>query len=609
MKLQNSFRDYTAESSLFVRRALVAFLGILLLTGVLIANLYNVQIVRYTDYQTRSNENRIKMVRIPPSRGIIYDRNGTPLALNRTIYQLEMMPEKVDNVQQTLDALRDVIDLTDDDVANFKKERARSHRFTSIPVKVNLSEVQVARFAVNQYRFPGVEVKGYKRRYYPYNSALTHVIGYVSKINDKDVDRLDKEGKLANYASTHDIGKLGIERYYEDVLHGQTGRDIYLTLDLKLQQYIETLLAGSRAAVVVTDPRTGAILALVSTPSYDPNLFVDGISSKDYSGLLNDPNTPLVNRATQGVYPPASTVKPYVAVSALSAGVITRNTSLFDPGWWQLPGSDKRYRDWKKWGHGHLNVTKALEESADTYFYQVAYDMGIDRLSEWMGKFGYGHYTGVDLAEERSGNMPTREWKLKRFKKPWYQGDTIPVGIGQGYWTATPIQMNKALMILINDGVVKVPHLLQSTVEDGKPVPWVQPHEPPVGDIHSGFWEIAKDGMFGVANRGNGTAHKYFASAPYKIAAKSGTAQVFGLKANETYNAHRIAERLRDHKLMTAFAPYNNPQVAVAIILENGGAGPAVGTIMRQILDHIMLGDNNTNLPSENPAVTAGEDQ
>ncbi len=279
---------------------------------------------------------------------------------------------------------------------------------------------------------------------------------------------------------------------------------------------------GSRAAVVVTDPRTGAILALVSTPSYDPNLFVDGISSKDYSGLLNDPNTPLVNRATQGVYPPASTVKPYVVVSALSAGVITRNTSLFDPGWWQLPGSDKRYRDWKKWGHYHLNVTKALEESADTYFYQVAYDMGIDRLSEWMGKFGYTYYTGVDLAEERSGNMPTREWKLKRFKKPWYQGDTIPVGIGQGYWTATPIQMNKALMILINDGVVKVPHLLQSTVEDGKPVPWVQPHEPPVGDIHSGFWEIAKDGMFGVANRGNGTAHKYFASAPYKIAVQIG---------------------------------------------------------------------------------------
>lgn len=633
MKLQNSFRDYSAESALFVRRALVAFVGILLLTGVLIANLYNLQILHFTNYQTRSNENRIKLVPIPPSRGIIYDRNGIPLALNRTIYQIEMMPEKVDDIQQTLENLREVVDLTDEDIADFKKERSRSHRFTSIPVKTNLTEVQVARFAVNQYRFPGVEVKGYKRRYYPYGSALTHVIGYVSKINDKDVERLDKDGKLANYAATRDIGKLGIERYYESELHGQTGyeevevnnrgrvirqlkevspqagHDIWLTIDLKLQTYIETLLQGSRAAVVVTDPRTGGILALVSTPSYNPNLFVNGISNKDYSALLNDPNTPLINRATQGIYPPASTVKPYIAVSALSAGVINRNTSLFDPGWWQLPGSEKRYRDWKKWGHGRLNVTKSLEESADTFFYQVAYDMGIDRLSAWMSKFGYGHFTGIDLAEERAGNMPTREWKLKRFKKPWYQGDTIPVGIGQGYWTATPLQMNKAQMILINDGVVKVPHLLKSKVIDGKQQPWQQPEQQPVGDIHSGFWEIAKDGMYGVANRANGTAHKYYADAPYKIAAKSGTAQVFGLKANETYNAHKIAERLRDHKLMTAFAPYDDPQVSVTIILENGGAGPTVGATMRQILDHIMLGDDNTDLPAEASAPAEGEDQ
>jgi len=632
MKLQNSFRDYSAESALFVRRAVVAFVGILMLTGVLIANLYNLQIRRHEDYQTRSNENRIKLVPIPPSRGIIYDKNGIPLAMNRTIYQLEMMPEKVDSVQNTLDALRSVVDLSDDDIAGFKKERARSHRFTSIPVKTNLTEEQVARFAVNQYRFPGVEVKGYKRRFYPFGSALTHVIGYVSKINDRDVTRLEKEGKLANYAATRDIGKLGIERSYEEVLHGQTGyeevevnnrgrvirqlkevpplagHDIQLTIDLKLQQYIETLLQGSRAAVVVTDPRDGSILAMVSMPTYDPNLFVNGISSKDYSALLKDQNTPLVNRATQGLYPPASTVKPYVAVSALSAGVITRNTSLFDPGWWQLPGSEKRYRDWKKWGHGRLNVTKALEESADTFFYQVAYDMGIDRLSSWMGKFGYGHPSGVDIFEEYSGNMPTREWKLKRYKKPWYQGDTIPVGIGQGYWTATPMQMNKALMTLINDGVVKVPHFLMNTTINGNKVAWQQTDTTTIGDIHSGFWEIAKDGMYGVANRPNGTAHKYFQSAPYKIAAKSGTAQVFGLKANETYNAHKIAERLRDHKLMIGFAPYNAPRVSVAMILENGGAGPAVGTIMRQILDHIMLGDNNTDLPDATPAEAAAGD-
>ncbi|WP_279205027.1 peptidoglycan DD-transpeptidase MrdA [Obesumbacterium proteus] len=618
---RNPFRDYSAESALFIRRALVAFLGILILSGVLVFNLYHLQILRFEDYKTRSNENRIKLVPIAPSRGMIYDRNGTPLAFNRTIYQLEVMPEKVDDLKAELDALRSIVDLTDEDLDNFQKERKRSRRFTSIPVKTALNEVQVARFAVNQFRFPGFEVKGYQRRFYPYGSALTHVIGYVSKINDKDVERLDKDGKLANYAATHDIGKLGIERYYEDVLHGKTGyeevevnnrgrvirqlheqppqagKDIYLTLDLNLQRYLEQLLAGSRAAVVVSDPRTGGILAMVSNPSYDPNLFVDGISSKEYQRLLNDPNRPLINRATQGLYPPASTVKPYIAVSALSAGVITKSYSLFDPGWWQLPGSEKRFRDWKKWGHGRLNVTKALEESADTFFYQVAYDMGIDRLSEWLSKFGYGQYTGIDLSEERSGLMPTREWKQKRYKKPWYQGDTIPVGIGQGYWTATPIQMSKALNTLINDGNMKVPHLLNSTRINGQLVPYKQQDAVQIGDIHSGYWEIAKDGMYGVANRANGTAHKYFANAPYKIAAKSGTAQVFGY---ETYNAHTLAEHLRDHKLMTAFAPYDNPQVSVAIILENGGAGPAVGTIVRQILDHIMLGDNNTTLPSEN---------
>ncbi len=622
MKLQsNAFRDYSAEQKLFVRRALIAFFGILVLSSMLVVNLYHLQILCFEDYSTRSNENHIKLVPVAPSRGIIYDRNGTALALNRTIYQVELVPEKVDNLKQTLQALGPVLDITDEDLDAFDKERKHSRRFTSIPIKIGLNDVQVARFAVNQYRFPGVEVKGYQRRYYPYGPTLTHVVGYVSKINDRDVAHLDKEGKWPNYAATHDVGKLGIESYYENVLHGitgyeevevnnrgrvirqlheqspQAGHDIWLTIDLKLQQYIETLLTGSRAAIVVSDPRTGEILAMVSTPSYDPNLFVNGISGKDYRALLNDENRPLYNRAIQASYPPASTVKPYVAVSALSAGVINRNTSLFDPGWWQLPSSEKRYRDWKKWGHGRLNVTKSLEESADTFFYQVAYDMGIDRLSEWMNKFGYGHCTGIDLPQESAGNMPTRDWKMKRFKKPWYQGDTIPVGIGQGYWTATPLQMNKAMMILINNGVVKVPHLLRATREGRTMVPWRQPSGEPIGDIHSGYWEIAKDGMYGVANRPNGTAHKSFADAPYKIAAKSGTAQVFGLKENETYNANKIAERLRDHKLMTAFAPYDKPRVAVTMILENGGAGPTVGTVMRQILDHIMLGYNNTVLP------------
>lgn len=611
MKIErNPFRDYTAESTLFIRRALIAFIGVLVLTGVLVANLYHLQITLFNDYSTRSNENRIKLIPIHPSRGMIFDRNGTPLALNRTIYQLEVMPEKVEDLKDQLDALRNIVGLTDEDIENYQKERKRARRFTSIPVKTSLDDEQVARFAVNQFRFPGFEIKVYQRRFYPYDSALTHVIGYVSKINEKDVERLDKEGKLAEYAATHDIGKQGIERYYEDVLHGkagyeevevnnrgrvirklnnkppQAGKDIYLTLDLELQQYIEELLGKNRAAVVVSDPRSGAILALVSTPSYDPNLFVDGISSKDYSELLNNPDHPLINRATQGVYPPASTVKPYIAVSALSAHVITPSTSVFDPGWWKLPGTDKRFRDWKKSGHGWLNVTKAIEESADTFFYQVAYMMGIDRISEWLSKFGYGQHSGIDLYEERTGLMPTREWKMKRFKKPWYQGDTISIGIGQGYWTATPIQMAKALNILINDGEIKDPHLLQSMRSiDGQITPFQPQTHPAIGDAHSGYWELVKNGMYGVANRANGTAHKFFASAPYKIAAKSGTAQVFGY---QTYNARTLSEHLRDHKLMTAFAPYQAPTVSVAIILENGGSGAAVGTVMRQILDHVI---------------------
>lgn len=629
MKNQHTpFRDHTAESMLFLRRALIAFGVIVLLTAVLITNLYHIQVVRHEDYQTRSNDNRIKLVPIPPSRGIIYDRNGTPLALNSTFYQLEIVPEKVKDLHDTLEKLRDVVGLTDEDITNFEKERKRSRRFTSIAVKTQLNEVQVARFAVNQYRFPGLEVKSYQRRSYPYGSALTHVIGYVAKINDKDVERLDKEELLPNYAATHDIGKLGIERYYEDVLHGKTGyeevevnnrgrvirqlheqppqagRDIYLTVDLELQMYIEKLLTTSRAAVVVTDPRNGEILALVSNPSYDSNLFVNGISNKDYQGLLNNPDRPLINRTIQGLYPPASTVKPFISVAALSEKVITPTTTIFDPGWWQLPGSEKRYRDWKRWGHGKLNVVKSIIESADTFFYQVAYDMGIDRLSEWMTKFGFGEHTGIDLGEESAGIMPTREWKQKRYKKPWYQGDTIPVGIGQGYWTATPIQMSKALITLINDGQVKTPHLLYGTKLGNAMVPYDDKETTQIGDIHSGYWELAKQGMYGVANAPNGTGRRSFIGAPYKAAAKSGTAQVFSY---ETYNASKLAEHLRDHKLMIAYAPYDNPTVTVTIILENGGAGPSVGDLVRQIFDHVLLGDNKNQV--NNSPIGSEEDR
>lgn len=618
-KKQSPLPDYSAETALFVRRALIAFIVVCLLTGGLIANLYHLQVISYNDYRTRSNENRIKLVPVPPGRGLVYDRNGVLLAFNRTIYQLELTPEKVKNIDATLKNLKNIVDLTDEDIASFQKERQNSKAFMPVILKPVLTESEIAHFSVNQFHFPGVEIKSHQRRYYPYGSALTHVIGYVAKINPKDREELKKKGILVNYAASHDIGKSGIERYYESLLHGKTGyeeievnnrgrvvrqlneqppqagKNIYLTIDLKLQIYIEKLLKGSRAAVIVTDPHSGEILALVSNPGYDVNLFVNGISSKNYQSLLDDPNRPLINRATQGIYPPASTVKPYIAVSALSAGIISKNSTFLDTGVWKLPGSEKRFRDWKKGGRGRLNVKKAIVESADTFFYQIAYDMGIDRLSEWMSKFGFGQYTGIDLAEESAGIMPTRKWKEKKYKNPWYQGDTISVGIGQGYWTATPIQMMKVLMTLINDGKVKTPHLLLGTRAGELWLPYRQKDHVQIGDIHSGYWRLVKEGMYGVAHQPNGTAYKNFTGTPYKAAVKSGTAQVYSY---ETYNVHKVAEHLRDHKLMIAFAPFDDPQVAVTVVLENGGVGPPIGTITRDILDYILIKNDKASSAS-----------
>lgn len=608
------FRNYSAELSLFIKRITLLFIGIIITVTILLIHLYKIQILHYHIYATRSNENRIKMIPISPKRGIIYDRNGVALAINRTIYNLEIIPAHTINLNQTICELQSLLQLTSDDIAQFEKERKRSSQFISLPIKINLTEEQQAKFAVNQFRFEGVTIKEYLRRYYPYGSIFTHVIGYVSKINEKDIQRLHNQGISHQYIASNEIGKLGIERYYESILHGTPGygavevnnkgkiirklyekqpipgKNIILTVDVYLQEYITKLLIGSRSSVIVTDPRNGGIQALISHPSYDPNLFVNGISHEKYRLLLENHDRPLINRATQGIYPPASTVKPYISVSALILGIINKNFLLFDPGWWQLPGSNKRFRDWKRWGHGELNITKALEESSDTFFYQIAYKMGIDNLSEWMKKFGYGKHTGIDLSEELTGIMPTRSWKQKRFKIPWYKGDTISVGIGQGYWAATPIQMSKALVTLINDGNVRVPHLLNSILlNDHYRIPYNQIEHNQIGDPKSNVWKIAKDGMFGAANRPNGTVKNSFSNAAYKAAAKSGTAQIFSLKNNQDYNINKVAKYLKDHKLMTAFAPYDHPTVAVVIILENGEIETSIGTVTRKIFDYILL--------------------
>ena len=616
---RTQIRDYNAEAKFFARRSIVAFMGIIVLVGVLLANLYYIQVEQYQDYQTRSNDNRIKIVPIAPNRGLIYDRNGKLLASNRPVYSLEITPEKVKNVENTIEELSKILPISDDQIQTFQKERRQIRHYKPVPILTQLTNEQVAKFSVNQYKFPGVEISAALKRYYPYGSILTHVIGYVSRINDKDIARLTIEDKVSNYQATRDIGKLGIERFYEDILHGTSGyqevevnsrgrvirtlkyvppvpgKDLVLNLDIDLQQYAYSLMDKRRGSIIILDPKDNGVLAMVSSPSYDPNSFVHGISSKEYSALLNDPNRPLVNRATLGIYPPASTVKPFIAVSALTEGVITPKTTRNDPGIWYIPHakSHKGYRDWSRWGHGVVDVKKALEESVDTFFYQVAFDLGIDRLSSWMNKFGFGEYTGIDIHEESSANMPTREWKQARHRTPWYQGDTIPVGIGQGYWTATPMQIAKALSVLVTHGEVRAPHLLRATMDKtvANPKPILSPIKtyPSIKGVKESYWKLAEEGMHLVATGSRGTARRSFYGAEYEAAVKSGTAQVYGLKEGEKYNASEVAEHLRDHALLMGFAPLKNPQVIVSMVLENAGGGSGVGgPIARKIFDHVI---------------------
>ncbi len=596
------------------------------------------QILNFSYYSTKSNNNRIEIIPIPPSRGMIYDRNGTPLAINNITYQLNIVPDKTKNLNEQFEQLKKIVDLTDEDIENFQKERRNYRAHRPVPLKENLTDKQIARFIVDQHRFPFVSIVKIQHRYYPYGASLTHILGYISKINAQDKQRLEEQNKASNYVATFNIGKMGIERYYEDVLHGtagnekvevnsrgrivrlleqhppQAGEDIYLSINLKLQLYIESLLAGRKASVVAIDPNNGEVLAMVSTPSYDSNDFVGGISSKKYNELLNDPSKPLFNRALLGAYPPASTVKPFISIAALTEGVVSPKSVINDPGWWQLPGTERRYRDWLKWGHGRVDVLRAIEESVDTYFYQVAYDMGIDRLNLWMKKFGYGERTGIDISpnEESRAVMPSREWKMKRHKKSWLQGDTIPVGIGQGYWTATPMQMVKALSIMINNGKTFTPHFLlykkSDIINTNQNQPKIEPSKyvenNSLININPAYWALAKEGMHRVMFGSHGTARKIYADAKYQAAGKSGTAQVYGLKENETYNANHIPEHLRDHALFIAYAPYDKPKIALAIVLENGGGGSSNGgAVARKILDYYLEGDNSAELKDDSPNI------
>ena len=610
-----SIKDNNAEAALFRRRAMVAMAGVILLTLMLLLNLYVVQVIHHDDYQTRSNDNRIKIVPVAPPRGLIFDRNGELLAENRPVFSLEIIPEQVDDLPKMLDDLIVLLKLDPSAKEDFLKEVQRHRRFNPITLADQLDEEQVATFSVNQYKYPGASIEAYLKRFYPFGDTFTHALGYVARINTTDLKKLDDQGKLANYAATRDIGKLGVEKYYEDLLHGQAGyqeievnnrgriirtlkyqppvagKDIYLSLDLRLQRKAQELLAGRRAGLVLMDPKTGAVLALASSPSYDPNMFVRGIRTKEYAALLEDPSRPLINRVSQGGYAPASTVKPLLAVMGLNEGAITPFGKFFGGPFFQLPGSSHKFRDWKKWGHGWLDVYRAIEVSADTFFYDLAYRTGIDTMNKYMTAFGFGNYSGLDIYEETMGVMPSRDWKRLRRKQTWYLGDTISVGIGQGYWTATPIQLARAHSILTQHGHNVIPHLLKSVREgDGHQEPFREPTDQVLVVKDDSYWKVAMEGMYRVINGAEGTGRKAFANTPYKAAGKSGTAQVIGMKQDQKYDAHRLKEEHRDNALFVAFAPYEDPKAVVTLILENAGGGSTqAAPVVRQILDAYLV--------------------
>lgn len=608
-KGRNTIRDHTAEANLVARRAFVAFVFVLVLIGILFVNVYRLQVTNHQSYQTRSNENRIKLVPIAPNRGLIYDRNGKLLAENRPVYNLEVIPEQAGDLKASLTDVSQLLAISEQEQADFIEALKGVRRFKSQTLKNRLTPEEVALFSAHQHKFPGFSIEARLARFYPYGDALTHVLGYVAKLSKRDLDLLTADGKELNYRATRDIGKLGIEQFYEDILHGTVGseevevnnrgriirtlnssdpipgKDLVLTLDVELQQMAQKALEGMRGAIVILDANDGGVLAFYSNPSYDPNLFVHGISGDDYRALLN-PDRPLVNRVTRGVYPPASTIKPHMAVLALDEGVVTEHTKITDPGFFQLPSASHRWRDWQPWGHGKVDVHKALEESCDTYFYEAAFHLGIDRISAFMAQFGFGEKTGIDLLDEKKAILPSREWKEARFKLPWYQGDTPNIAIGQGYWTATPLQIANSVNILVNRGKRNIPHLL-SAAKQGEQVEIAQFHEkPPIVLKNKQNWDIVLEAMHTTVKKPNGTAHTAFKGATYESGGKTGTAQVVSIAQDSRYDAKKLKERQRDNAMYVGFAPYKKPEIVITVAVENTGGGSTVGApIARKMLD------------------------
>lgn len=635
-------RNQSAEANLFARRAFIAFAGVVVLLIILFANVFSLQVSSYEKYQTRSNSNRIKLLPVAPNRGLIYDRNGVILADNKPVYSLEIIPEDVKDIKKSVKEVSELLGISSERQEKFFKAIKGKRRFKPVELHTRLSDQQVALFSVNQHKFPGIFVDARLKRYYPFADLTTHNLGYVARINRRDANKLEQQGKAENYAATYGIGKLGIEKYYEDILHGTIGhqeveinnqgrivrtldytppipgKDLTLSLDIELQMIAKRALTGKRGAIVAMDPRSGEVLAMYSNPSYDGNLFVHGISSKSYNKLRNSKDSPFLNRSLRG-YPPASTVKPFLALTGLEEDIVTPDTKIWDPGWYQLEGLPNKYRDWKKWGHGWVDLTTAIEQSCNIYFFDLAFKLGITKISTMMESFGFGESTGIDIHEEAVGIMPSVGWKRGRYNQPWYTGETLSVGIGQSYWTVTPLQLTQALTTLVNKGERKVPHLLKATshmdtsnAEQLSPTIEHISYEPqaPITLKNAQHWDIVLDAMHSTVQKVGATGHTAFKGSKYDAAGKTGSAQVARIKQDEKYDAEKTAENKRDNAMFIAFAPYENPEIVVAVAIENvakGGGATNAAPVARQIMDQyfgdrVITSDHNNKPPQQSLA-------
>jgi penicillin-binding protein 2 len=610
-------KDHGSEQRLYIGRILFAAAAAALLMLVVGGRLFLLQVVKHDYYVDLSQGNRVRLEPLPPDRGLLYDRHGTVIAENTPAYTLELTPEQVADVPDTLRRLAAIGLLEQEQVPALDRLIRSGRKFEAVPLRLSLSDTDIATFAVRQFEFPGVEIQTRLARWYPYGEAGVHALGYVAAISEDDLKHIDRD----QYAGSAVIGKIGLEGTYEQDLHGaagyrqvlvnaqgrrvdrlgggtvkletrspRAGSDLFLALDMRVQKVAEEALAGRRGAVVAIEPATGDVIALVSVPTFDPNKFTRGISGREYAALRDDIDRPLFDRALRGAYPPGSTVKPLMALAGLEYGV-DPNAAHFCRGYYTLPGSSRPYHDWKKEGHGTVDMRKAIATSCDVYFYGLAETLGIDKVHDALSRLGLGKLTGIDVGGEVPGLVPSAEWKQQRYKQAWFPGDTIIVGIGQGYLLVTPLQLAHAAAVVAGRGRNFRPRLVTAVRDPTGVVHRLEPVAEPaieLQDPHS--WEVVVDGMERVTEAG-GTAAAVAHGASYKIAAKTGTAQVFSLGQNEKYVASQVAERLRDHALFIAFAPADAPKLAVAVLVENGGhGGSAAGPVARRVFDAYLLG-------------------